>query len=307
MRLISEHILRCPYLISAVLPSFPLLIYLFLPTLKRKAVLRNENAKAAAEAAVAAEAQVLADGTSAIADGTSALADGTSSGASSSARGGKRREEGGSSAIYEEGGNEGPESAAAAVAAARAAAVAAAAGTGAVTARSLQKEARRLYKQALEVNPRNPIANHALTALETTLTSSNRRSNSTSTSTSSSSSGGGSSSSGSKSNSSNSGRVRAVPSEASAEYLGALFDSYALDFDASLASLGYQAPKLLATAVANVLAESRKIQSSSSSSYQETSNVPFSLAVDLGCGTGLCGSWIRSHASRLVSCKRKER
>jgi hypothetical protein len=275
--------------------------------LKRKAVLRNENAKAAAEAAVAAEAQVLADGTSAIADGTSALADGTSSGASSSARGGKRREEGGSSAIYEEGGNEGPESAAAVVAAARAAAVAAAAGTGAVTARSLQKEARRLYKQALEVNPRNPIANHALTALETTLTSSNRRSNSTSTSTSSSSSGGGSSSSGSKSSSSNSGRVRAVPSEASAEYLGALFDSYALDFDASLASLGYQAPKLLATAVANVLAESRKIQSSSSSSYQETSNVPLSLAVDLGCGTGLCGSWIRSHASRLVSCKRKER
>ena len=277
MRLISEHILRCPYLISAVLPSFPLLIYLFLPTLKRKAVLRNENAKAAAEAAVAAEAQVLADGTSALTDGTS--------GATSTA---ERSERPGI-----EGGTEEPESAAAAAAAARAAAVAAAANTGAVTVRSLQKEARKLYRRALEVNPRNPIANHALTALETSFLSSTRRSNSTSTSGSSSSK---------SSGSGNSGRVRAVPSEASAEYLGALFDSYALDFDSSLASLGYQAPKLLATAVAKVLEASRKTQSSSSS-------LPLSLAVDLGCGTGLCGSWIRSHASTLVESmiiKRKE-
>ena len=243
-------------------------------------MLRNENAKAAAEAAVAAEAQVLADGTSALTDG--------SSGATSTA---ERSERPGI-----EGGTEEPESAAAAAAAARAAAVAAAANTGAVTVRSLQKEARKLYRRALEVNPRNPIANHALTALETSFLSSTRRSNNTSTS-------GSSSSSSSKSNGSgNSGRVRAVPSEASAEYLGALFDSYALDFDSSLASLGYQAPKLLATAVAKVLEASRKTQSSSSS-------LPLSLAVDLGCGTGLCGSWIRSHASTLVESmiiKRKE-
>jgi predicted TPR repeat methyltransferase len=145
-------------------------------------VLRSETAKAAAEAAVAAEAEVLADGTQALA--------GRGRGSSSSSDGGHS-------------------------AAATAAAAAAVAGTGAVTARSLQKEARRLYRRALELNPKHPVANHALTALEATakgaLPSARRGS-----------------------------KVRAVPSEASAEYVGALFDSYATEFDASLAALGYQ-------------------------------------------------------------------
>jgi len=47
-----------------------------------------------------------------------------------------------------------------------AAAAAAAAGGVGVTAPSLRKEARRLYRRALELNPQHAIATHALAALE---------------------------------------------------------------------------------------------------------------------------------------------
>ena len=65
---------------------------------------------------------------------------------------------------------------------------------------------------------------------------------------------------------------------------------YAADFDRSLASLGYRVPQLLSAAVAAVLIDS-KIPGTASG---------VSLAMDLGCGTGLCGKWIKSHASRVV-------
>lgn len=76
----------------------------------------------------------------------------------------------------------------------------------------------------------------------------------------------------------------AAPVRAADGYVSTMFDRFAEHFDATLAGLGYAAPRLLMTALSDVLpiAERR-------------------LAIlDAGCGTGLCGPLLRSSARRLV-------
>ncbi|MAI78108.1 MAG: hypothetical protein CL917_04140 [Deltaproteobacteria bacterium] len=78
----------------------------------------------------------------------------------------------------------------------------------------------------------------------------------------------------------------AVPEQASSGYVKATFDGLAAEFDDCLASLRYQVPEKLHA----MLRETSTYQSSSGGR-----NV-----VDLGCGTGLCGSWLKDQANHLV-------
>jgi predicted TPR repeat methyltransferase len=75
-----------------------------------------------------------------------------------------------------------------------------------------------------------------------------------------------------------------VPSRASDEYVRLVFDHVASGFDRNLRNLGYRAPELVATALAQC-AEHRS---------------GALAALDAGCGTGLCGPLIRGHCSTLV-------
>jgi predicted TPR repeat methyltransferase len=70
---------------------------------------------------------------------------------------------------------------------------------------------------------------------------------------------------------------------ASDAYVQGLFDDFAKHFDENLAALKYQAPQLAADVLASFAAAdgSRDI-------------------LDLGCGTGLCGTLLRAYARRLV-------
>jgi predicted TPR repeat methyltransferase len=72
------------------------------------------------------------------------------------------------------------------------------------------------------------------------------------------------------------------PSRASDEYVRQLFDELAKSFDANLERLDYHAPQAVAKALAQRADE----------------KIP--MALDAGCGTGLCGSLIRSLCSHLV-------
>lgn len=75
-----------------------------------------------------------------------------------------------------------------------------------------------------------------------------------------------------------------VPARASDGYVRSLFDGMAHDFDRHLGALEYRAPDLVANVVSrrlgHVNAELR--------------------ALDAGCGTGLCGRFLRPRALRLV-------
>jgi predicted TPR repeat methyltransferase len=74
-----------------------------------------------------------------------------------------------------------------------------------------------------------------------------------------------------------------VPSAAPVDYLHALFDKYARNFDDHLvAHLGYRGPELLMQALAPYLPAT-----------------PLDV-LDLGCGTGLCGVLLRPFARRLA-------
>ncbi|GAB4513947.1 MAG: tetratricopeptide repeat protein [Roseibium sp.] len=73
--------------------------------------------------------------------------------------------------------------------------------------------------------------------------------------------------------------------QAPEDYVKTYFDSFSESFDEVLKNLGYRAPELVAAEVAE-LAAGR--------------NEPFRDAVDLGCGTGLCGPLIRRHCKRLT-------
>ena len=69
-----------------------------------------------------------------------------------------------------------------------------------------------------------------------------------------------------------------------------LFDDYAHQFETSLAGLGYASPSMIEAALLRDCADASGCLSSS-------------LAVDLGCGTGLAGERLTSHCSgRLVGC-----
>lgn len=75
-----------------------------------------------------------------------------------------------------------------------------------------------------------------------------------------------------------------IPPSPPRVYVESLFDSYAQEFDQHLtAGLHYDAPRQLVDAVVAAAPGQR-----------------FGAALDLGCGTGLCGPLLRPHALRLV-------
>lgn len=75
----------------------------------------------------------------------------------------------------------------------------------------------------------------------------------------------------------------AVPTAAPRLYVETLFDAYAGDFERHLVqTLGYRAPQGLAAPLA------------------ELHPAPFARALDLGCGTGLCGPLLRPRTARLI-------
>lgn len=80
-------------------------------------------------------------------------------------------------------------------------------------------------------------------------------------------------------------RGATVPERASAEYVKATFDSFADEFDSCLEQLGYQVPQQLGEKAQTLLEHCR---------WSDIS------AVDLGCGTGLCGPYLRDQAATLV-------
>jgi len=75
-----------------------------------------------------------------------------------------------------------------------------------------------------------------------------------------------------------------VPARASDAYVEATFDSFAGSFDEKLGHLAYRAPQLVAQALAKAC------------------DVPAKhlVALDAGCGTGLCGPLIAPYVSRLT-------
>ena len=80
-----------------------------------------------------------------------------------------------------------------------------------------------------------------------------------------------------------------MPHAAPAEYVKELFDQYAPHFDAHLEQLSYQVPRLLQEALQNLGLHPA-----------EQSTPPFERALDLGCGTGLCASYLATIASHLT-------
>lgn len=75
-----------------------------------------------------------------------------------------------------------------------------------------------------------------------------------------------------------------TPAQTAQEEIVKLFDGFAPSFDEQLSELGYRAPALLSDAVQRRLGDPRG-----------------DLAVcDAGCGTGLCGRWLRPYAARLT-------
>jgi predicted TPR repeat methyltransferase len=79
-----------------------------------------------------------------------------------------------------------------------------------------------------------------------------------------------------------------APARASDDYVEQVFDSFAASFDDKLGKLGYQAPQLIAQALADHLGDAPA--------------VPVLDVVDLGCGTGLAGPLLRPWAKRLAGC-----
>jgi len=76
----------------------------------------------------------------------------------------------------------------------------------------------------------------------------------------------------------------AVPERASDAYVVQEFDGFAGSFDAKLALLDYRAPQWVGEAVARLIGEPK-------------SNLQ---VLDLGCGTGLCGPYLKPYPERLV-------
>lgn len=75
-----------------------------------------------------------------------------------------------------------------------------------------------------------------------------------------------------------------VPERAADIYVESVFDGFADSFDAKLAALTYRAPQLVADAVAALYGEGgRQLD-----------------VLDAGCGTGLCGPLLASHARSLI-------
>lgn len=77
-----------------------------------------------------------------------------------------------------------------------------------------------------------------------------------------------------------------VPDRASDDYVRTTFDKFAGHFDENLSDLGYQAPRLVAEAVAR--------------HRPAGFPAPKDEVLDAGAGTGLCGALLRPRAARLV-------
>ncbi len=82
-----------------------------------------------------------------------------------------------------------------------------------------------------------------------------------------------------------------VPERASDAYVADVFDHFASSFDARLAQLGYQAPALCAQALRRRLGETGEAK---------PVGKVLGKVLDAGCGTGLCGDWLRPRAQQLV-------
>jgi len=74
-----------------------------------------------------------------------------------------------------------------------------------------------------------------------------------------------------------------IPVRASDAYVESTFDSFSKRFDATLAKLDYRAPQLVADALAIAVPKPEKDL----------------VALDAGCGTGLCAPLIQAYVSRL--------
>lgn len=77
-----------------------------------------------------------------------------------------------------------------------------------------------------------------------------------------------------------------APNAAPAMYVKELFDQYAAHFDAHLQTLSYQVPHLLQDALQDAL--------------QASGITRIESALDLGCGTGLCGDYLAMVAQHLT-------
>lgn len=76
-----------------------------------------------------------------------------------------------------------------------------------------------------------------------------------------------------------------VPARAADDYVKRTFDDFAESFDeVLLEKLDYHAPDLLAARLAADLGPAAAVR----------------VVVDAGCGTGLCGPWLRPYAQRLI-------
>ena len=75
-----------------------------------------------------------------------------------------------------------------------------------------------------------------------------------------------------------------VPTRALDDYVRQTFDAFAGDFETVLKTLDYRAPELLQALVQHAgLPQDQPLD-----------------VLDAGCGTGLCGEWLRTTARRLV-------
>ena len=77
---------------------------------------------------------------------------------------------------------------------------------------------------------------------------------------------------------------RNAPPKASDDFVRKTFDHFAENFDKQLKRLAYRAPELIAEAIAKELGTPKGEMD----------------ILDGGCGTGLCGPWLRPYARRLT-------
>lgn len=84
--------------------------------------------------------------------------------------------------------------------------------------------------------------------------------------------------------------AKETPDRASPEYVKLTFNNIADEFDGLLSDLDYRVPDLIGQMIG---------ESASGTLASETPAGQLSV-VDLGCGTGLCGSHLRGHAQRLI-------
>ena len=75
-----------------------------------------------------------------------------------------------------------------------------------------------------------------------------------------------------------------VPDRATDAYIQETFDKFAASFDHDLMQLDYRAPELVGKAVSSIFSKSGKRL----------------VVLDAGCGTGLCGPFLKPYAKRLI-------